>query len=317
MLTRRSPRRLIERFDALAHLLVPREVARVGVRVGRRARRAAAARPGTARSGSGSAGGTGSLTAAQGATAASPRSARARSGAARSTASSRAAPRCTGCCGCSKICRAGPYSMIRPAYMTITEFAVSATTPRSCVTRMTPMSNSRFTSSISSMICACTVTSSAVVGSSQIRIDGVVHERHRDHRALAHAARELVRVVAGARLRVRDADAVEQLDGARPRRVLADVLVRSHRLGDLRADAVHRVQARERVLEDHRDVLAADVPQLVGRQRQQVAAHELDLAADRRALPVQQAHDREVRDALARAGLADHAQRLAALRART
>ena len=63
--------------------------------------------------------------------------------------------------------------MIRPAYMTITEFAVSATTPRSCVTRITPMSNSRLTASISSMICACTVTSSAVVGSSQIRIDGL------------------------------------------------------------------------------------------------------------------------------------------------
>jgi len=42
--------------------------------------------------------------------------------AARSTASSRGAPTCTGAAGWSKIWRAGPYSMIRPAYMTITEF---------------------------------------------------------------------------------------------------------------------------------------------------------------------------------------------------
>ena len=62
--------------------------------------------------------------------------------------------------------------------------------------------------------------------------------------------------------------------------ILAFVRVREHRLCDLVADAVHRVQARERILEDHRDVLAADVPQLVRRQRQQVAAVELHLAGD-------------------------------------
>ena len=48
-------------------------------------------------------------------------------------------------------------------------------------------------------ICAWTVTSSAVVGSSAIRM--FVEERHRDHRALAHPARVLVRVVADALLR--------------------------------------------------------------------------------------------------------------------
>ena len=104
----------------------------------------------------------------------------------------------------------------------------------------------------------------------------------------------------------------EQFDRASPGGLLADVGVRGHGLGDLRADAVHRVQARERILEDHRDVLAADLPQLLRRQREQVAAHEVDVALDRGALLVEQAHDREVRDALARAGLADDAERLAA-----
>ena len=46
----------------------------------------------------------------------------------------------------------------------------------------------------SSRICAWMVTSSAVVGSSAIRSSGR-DERHGDHDALAHAARELVRVV--------------------------------------------------------------------------------------------------------------------------
>ena len=141
---------------------------------------------------------------------------------------------------------------------------------------------------------------------------GVVHERHRDHGALAHAARELVRVVARPLLRVRDADAVEQLDRDPARVLPGGVLVREHGLGDLVADAVHRVQRRERVLEDHRDVAPADLAQLVGGQREQLGALEDDLAADLGALAVEQAHDREVGDALPRARLADDAERLAA-----
>ena len=72
-----------------------------------------------------------------------------------------------------------------------------------------------------SRICACTVTSSAVVGSSAISSDGIVGDRHGDHHALAHAAGELVRVLPGPLLRLRDADEVEQLDGPRHRLALA------------------------------------------------------------------------------------------------
>ena len=79
-----------------------------------------------------------------------------------------------------------PDSIARPAAMTMTFWAASAITPRSWVIRITPMLNSCFTRSISSRICAWTVTSSAVVGSSAIRMSRVVEERHRDHRALAH-----------------------------------------------------------------------------------------------------------------------------------
>ena len=140
----------------------------------------------------------------------------------------------------------------------------------------------------------------------------VVDERHRDHGALAHAAGELVRIVLGTRPRVRDADGVEHLDRALERVRLGDVEMRAHGLSDLAADAIHRVQARERILEDHRDVLAAHVAQLVRRRLEQVLALEQDLARDLRPLGVQQAEDGEVRDALARARLADDAERLAA-----
>ena len=77
-------------------------------------------------------------------------------------------------------------------------------------------------------------------------------------------------------------------------------------------DAVHRVQAGERILEDHRDVLAAHVAQLGRRGLQQVLPVQQDLARDLRALRVEQAEDGEVGDALARAGLAHDAERLAA-----
>ena len=84
--------------------------------------------------------------------------------------------------------------------------------------------------------------------------------------------------------------------------------------GDLRADAVHRVQAGHRLLEDHADVAAAHGLHLGFRQRQQIqhlaaiaqqcraAAHD---AARRRA---EQAHQSQRGDALAGAGLADDRQ---------
>ena len=52
-------------------------------------------------------------------------------------------------------------------------------------------------------ICACTVTSSAVVGSSAIKQVGLVGQRHRDHHALALAAGQLVRIAREPRLRLR------------------------------------------------------------------------------------------------------------------
>ena len=95
-----------------------------------------------------------------------------------------------------------------------------------------------------------------LVGDEQLR---VADQRHRDHRALAHAAGELVRVVVEPLVRVGDADAVEHLDRALARRGLGDVVVDPVGLDDLVADRVERVQRRQRVLEDHRDLAAAQL----------------------------------------------------------
>ena len=65
-----------------------------------------------------------------------------------------------------------PYSTHLPAYITRMSSAISATTPRSWVITITAESNSDCRSWISSRICACTVTSSAVVGSSAMRRSG-------------------------------------------------------------------------------------------------------------------------------------------------
>ena len=70
---------------------------------------------------------------------------------------------------------------------------------------------------------------------------------------------------------------------------------------------------RERVLEDHRHVLAAPQPHLLVADREQVGAVEEDPAADLARGAAVQAEDRRARDRLARAGLAHDAERLAPL----
>ena len=115
----------------------------------------------------------------------------------------------------------------------------------------------------SSRICAWIVTSSAVVGSSAIRSFGSPASGHRDHRPLPHPAGELVRIVLQAHLRARDPDLVEQLGRAPVGLVAVHREVGLERLADLPADRQHRVQRRHRILEDHRDLAAADRAQLL------------------------------------------------------
>src|SRR3954471_2808560 len=77
-----------------------------------------------------------------------------------------------GCCGCAYSSRTGASSTLRPAYMTITRSAMSATTPRLWVISTIAVPSRSRMSRIRSRMPAWIVTSSAVVGSSAIRIFG-------------------------------------------------------------------------------------------------------------------------------------------------
>ena len=272
----------------------------------------AAAAPSSARRRYGQRRRTGSRSASASAAAACPRSRSAAAGAAgRGAGSSRAAPTCRGAAGRGRSRASGPARRRGPPYITSTRSASSATTPRSWVMRMTDAPVSRRSVRIRSRIWAWIVTSSAVVGSSAISTRGWHDERHRDHHPLAHAARELVRVVVDALRGVRDPDRAQQLD--RARRAPRPPTRRSccaDRLGDLPADRVDRVQRRHRVLEDHRDLLAAHAAHLALRQRHQVAAAVVDRALEERVALRHQPHHAHHRDALARAGLADDPEHL-------
>ena len=79
-----------------------------------------------------------------------------------------------GCAGVPSTASALPLSTIRPAYMTWMSSQKDEARPRSCVIRIIPIRRSSTIRPSSSMIRACVVTSSAVVGSSAIRTSGFV-----------------------------------------------------------------------------------------------------------------------------------------------
>ena len=106
-----------------------------------------------------------------------------------------ASARVYGCAGDSNTCLAGPSSTMSPAYMIASRSLTSSRTDRSCVMNSIARPSSLWSFFSSWSTCACTITSSAVVGSSAIDQLGRARERHRDHHALTLTARELVRVV--------------------------------------------------------------------------------------------------------------------------
>src|SRR5919108_2667317 len=96
---------------------------------------------------------------------------------ARRAASSRgtlwSSPSVYGWRGAPNSCSADPVSMNMPAYITLTRSHIPATTPRSCVIRISAAFSSATSARIRSRICAWMVTSSAVVGSSAISSFGL------------------------------------------------------------------------------------------------------------------------------------------------
>src|SRR5262249_4888614 len=104
---------------------------------------------------------------------------------------------------------------------------------------------------------------------------------------------------------------VHQLDGAPAGGAARHVRVDPQLLANLPADGIDRGERRHRILEDHRDLLAADVAQLALRQAQQLAALVDDRAFDHRVGIADQAPDAQQRDGLAGSGFADDAEDLA------
>ena len=141
---------------------------------------------------------------------------------------------------------------------------------------------------------------------------GPVQHRNGNCHALAHAARELVRIGAQPLLRARDAHQPQRVARMAACFFGGDALVRLHRLDHLRVDPQHRVERGHRVLEDHRDAVAPQFAPLDRRQLREFAALEQHLAALDFSRRIDQAHDRETRDRLARARLAHQPQHLAA-----
>ena len=82
-------------------------------------------------------------------------------------------------------------------------------------------------------------------------------------------------------------------------------------LDDLVADPVERIEARQRILEDHPDPLAPDAADFLRRQMVDPRARQIDLAAGDAAGRIDQADHGEARDRFAGAGFTDHAEHFA------
>ena len=107
-----------------------------------------------------------------------------------------------------------------------------------------------------------------------------------------------------------NADDIHQLQGPGPPLPAVQRGMRDQVFLDLQADRQHRIERRHRLLENHRDLAAADAPKLFIRHGNEIATAPLDTAAHVSWL-ADQSHDRAQRDALARPGFADKPDHLA------
>ena len=150
-----------------------------------------------------------------------------------------------------------------------------------------------------------------LVGDQQIWLAG---ERHGDHHPLALPARELVREGLEALGGLSQRHHLQQLLRADERAALGEAPVQRQHLGNLAADGVERIEGGHRLLEDHRDPVAANLAQPACRGADHVGAVDLDGAARMRGDRIgQELEDRERRYRLARAALAHQRHGLAPL----
>ena len=96
-------------------------------------------------------------------------------------------------------------------------------------------------------------------------------QRDGDHRPLPHAARKLVRIVPEPPRRLGDADHLQQFQRPQGTPAPVEAGVGAQVFLDLQADRQHRIEGGHRLLEDHRDLPAADRPQLELGHRHQLS----------------------------------------------
>ena len=123
------------------------------------------------------------------------------------------------------------------------------------------------------------MTSSAVVWLVGDQKRRVARQGHGDHDPLAHAAGELVRVVA--RPARRDAHVLEKLLHAAASFTSGDTLMKQDRLDDLVPDSPHRVERVHGPLEDHRYPGPAQRPQTPRFRAHHLRVQKADRPLDR------------------------------------
>ena len=153
-----------------------------------------------------------------------------------------------------------------------------------------------------------------LVGDQQARVAG---DGHRDHHPLRHAPGQLVRKRIEARGGIGNLDLFEQAQRARATRraipALVFAAVNAQRFHQLECDGEGRVEARQRILEDHRDVLAHErAPLAVGNRREVMAAEHHGPGADPPG-EIDESHQRERGHGLAGTGFAHDAHDLAGI----
>jgi len=118
--------------------------------------------------------------------------------------------------------------------------------------------------------------SGRLVGDQKFRFQ---HQRHRDHDALALAARQPVRIGGENALDLRQANLLHHVEDAPAPRSRVEIGMSAQHLVDLATDRHHRIERRHRLLKDHRHGGGAQLPQAAIAGAEKLFANQLDAAA--------------------------------------
>ena len=138
----------------------------------------------------------------------------------------------------------------------------------------------------------------------------VARQRHRDHRALTHAARQLMRIAMHRFFWFRDVHLCQQDYCLVPGCLFADRLMRPYLFYDLPTDCINRRQRRHRVLKDHRNLASAQIAHLACGHPYQLAPPVLDRPFDHCIRVRDQPHHGQQCHGLARPGFPRQPQNL-------